>query len=186
MGEGWDRRCQGNEAKEWCPPPKLSSTRGREKTPNPPPLWGREKSTSPKRWPLIQFVWSLPPVGKNVYSIWITDLDSEQFAVRETATAELAKHGAAVLPALWKALADRPALETRHCLEQWITKQDHEAQTYEHHIKTIKITKISIYAATDGADISVETALSWLAELRSKERPCWISLAGSLSVWLLW
>jgi RNA polymerase sigma factor (sigma-70 family) len=57
---------------------------------------------------------------------WIADLNSEQFSAREKATTELEKHSAAVLPALRKALAERPAPETRRRLEQLIEKQERE------------------------------------------------------------
>jgi RNA polymerase sigma factor (sigma-70 family) len=60
---------------------------------------------------------------------WIADLDSEQFAVRETATTELEKLGAAVLDALRKALEKKPALETRRRLEPLIEKLEREEWT---------------------------------------------------------
>ena len=42
---------------------------------------------------------------------WIRDLDSDRFAVRDRAVAELAKLGDAAEPALRQALRDRPSLE---------------------------------------------------------------------------
>ncbi len=52
----------------------------------------------------------------------IADLDNEQFAVREEATAELEKIGEAALPAMRKAVENRPALEARRRLERLIEK----------------------------------------------------------------
>jgi hypothetical protein len=47
----------------------------------------------------------------------IADLDSEKFAVREAASHELERLGDEAEPALRRALADRPSLETRRRLE---------------------------------------------------------------------
>jgi hypothetical protein len=48
---------------------------------------------------------------------WIADLGSEKFAVRESATAGLLKVGEQAVPALRKALASPPSLETGRRLE---------------------------------------------------------------------
>src|SRR5207248_885379 len=48
---------------------------------------------------------------------WIADLDSDKFAVRQEATDSLLKVGEQALPALRKALAAAPPLETRKRLE---------------------------------------------------------------------
>jgi hypothetical protein len=47
----------------------------------------------------------------------IADLDSDEFAVREKARAELAKLGLSAEPALKKALAAKPSLEVRRRIE---------------------------------------------------------------------
>ena len=52
----------------------------------------------------------------------IADLDSKQFDVREQATSELEKVGAAAAPAMRKAIADKPALEVRQRMEQLLEK----------------------------------------------------------------
>jgi hypothetical protein len=52
----------------------------------------------------------------------ITDLDSEQFQVREKASQELEKMGEAAEPALLKALAGRPSEEARKRLERLVDK----------------------------------------------------------------
>src|SRR5262249_16071229 len=49
---------------------------------------------------------------------WIADLDSPQFTVRQQASAELEKIGDEAEPALKKALAVRPPLETRQRIEK--------------------------------------------------------------------
>lgn len=56
----------------------------------------------------------------------IADLDSDQFVVREKATAELEKLGAAALHVMRKALDDKLALETRRRLEPLIEKLERE------------------------------------------------------------
>jgi RNA polymerase sigma factor (sigma-70 family) len=57
---------------------------------------------------------------------WIADLDSEAFAVRDKATAELEKWGEGALPILRKALEARPGLEARRRLKELIDKQENQ------------------------------------------------------------
>jgi RNA polymerase sigma factor (sigma-70 family) len=57
---------------------------------------------------------------------WIADLDSDQFKIREKATAELEKLGPAALHAMRKAIDEKPRLETRRRLGQLIEKQERE------------------------------------------------------------
>ncbi len=66
------------------------------------------------------------PVDEKRVQQWIADLDSDQFAVREKATSELKKAGAAALHAMRKALAEKPALEKRRRLEPLIETQERE------------------------------------------------------------
>jgi WD40 repeat protein len=53
---------------------------------------------------------------------WIRELDSEEFAIRETATAELEKLGVLARELLRKALQDRPTPEMRRRLEMLLDK----------------------------------------------------------------
>jgi hypothetical protein len=69
---------------------------------------------------------AVAPAEEKQLRQWIADLDSDQFAVREKATAELEKLGPASLHALRKTLDDKPALETRRRLEQLLEKQERE------------------------------------------------------------
>lgn len=79
---------------------------------------------------------SIPDLRKRLHPVaivedkrlrqWIADLDNDQLAVREKATSELEKVGAAALHAMQKALADKPSLETRRRLEPLIEKQQRE------------------------------------------------------------
>ncbi len=66
------------------------------------------------------------PVDEERVQQWIADLDSDQFAVREKATSELKKAGAAALHAMRKALTEKPALEKRRRLEPLIEAQERE------------------------------------------------------------
>ncbi len=68
----------------------------------------------------------IAPADEKRLQQWIADLDSEQFAVREKATTELDKLGPAALHAMRKALADKPALETRRRLEPLIERLERE------------------------------------------------------------
>ncbi len=53
---------------------------------------------------------------------WIADLDHAEFDRREKAAAELEKMGEAAEPVLRAALADKPSLEVRRCLEHLLEK----------------------------------------------------------------
>jgi len=66
------------------------------------------------------------PVDEKRVQQWIADLDSDQFAVRERATSELKKAGAAARDAMRKALAEKPVLEKRRRLEPLIEMQERE------------------------------------------------------------
>ena len=52
----------------------------------------------------------------------LANLDSAEFAVRESATRELEKLGETALPGLHKALANQPSLEVRRRIEQILTR----------------------------------------------------------------
>jgi hypothetical protein len=58
-----------------------------------------------------------PPVHQDRIAQWIVDLDSDSFAVREKATAELKKQEDAVEPAIRRALTEKPSLEVRRRLQ---------------------------------------------------------------------
>ena len=53
---------------------------------------------------------------------WIADLDSEQFAVRQAAAANLLKVGEQAVPALRELLASSPPLETRKRAEDLVNR----------------------------------------------------------------
>ncbi|HZV07471.1 MAG TPA: sigma-70 family RNA polymerase sigma factor [Gemmataceae bacterium] len=71
-------------------------------------------------------LYPIAPADEKRLQQWIADLDSDQFAVREKATSELEKLGAAAVGTMQKALEAKPALETRRRLEQLIDKQERE------------------------------------------------------------
>jgi WD40 repeat protein len=61
----------------------------------------------------------------------IADLDSEQFAVRQKAAADLERLGEAAEDAIRKALAGKPSLEVRRCLERFVQQLQSENYTAE-------------------------------------------------------
>jgi WD40 repeat protein/beta-lactamase regulating signal transducer with metallopeptidase domain len=54
-----------------------------------------------------------PPIDLQKLERWVADLESEKFAVRQEASANLVKAGEQAVPALQKVLASKPAIETR-------------------------------------------------------------------------
>jgi RNA polymerase sigma factor (sigma-70 family) len=71
----------------------------------------------------------VPAVEEMRLTRLISELDNDQFHVREKATTELEKLGETALGALRKALDGQPALETRRRLEQLLEKQEHEQRS---------------------------------------------------------
>jgi hypothetical protein len=63
-----------------------------------------------------------PPPDLQQVAQWIADLGSDRFAVRQKATKELEKLGPAAEPALRKALAANPPLDTSRRLEQLLER----------------------------------------------------------------
>ena len=58
-----------------------------------------------------------PPLDPKLLASLIKDLDDERFAVREQATAELARRGELAVPALRQALENKPSLEVTQRIE---------------------------------------------------------------------
>jgi hypothetical protein len=77
----------------------------------------------------------LPPAGaldqvrRKQVERWLTDLDSDEAAVRDRASGELEKIGAAAEPMLRKALAGRPSLEQRKRIERLLETVEREQVT---------------------------------------------------------
>src|SRR5262249_11571251 len=62
------------------------------------------------------------PVDPQKVERWIADLESEKYAVRQEAAANLAKAGEQVVPALQKILSSQPTIETRKRVEELLDK----------------------------------------------------------------
>lgn len=60
---------------------------------------------------------------------WLTDLDSDQDAVRQQANAELEKRVVMTEPMLRKALTNRPSLDQRKRIERVLDRLEHERVT---------------------------------------------------------
>jgi HEAT repeat protein len=71
------------------------------------------------------------PVTEDHVKKLIADLDSETFAVRDSATKVLAELGEAAAPAMCKTLANKPPLETRKRLEELIQRIETKTLTTE-------------------------------------------------------
>jgi hypothetical protein len=62
---------------------------------------------------------------------WVADLDADDFAKRETASNELAKHLATAEPLLQECLANKPSLEARRRIENLLALMDSHALSQE-------------------------------------------------------
>jgi WD40 repeat protein len=69
------------------------------------------------------------PIAKERLAKLIADLDSDRFAVRESATKALAKLGELAVPALREALRDKPSPEVRKRLEELVKVKHVETRT---------------------------------------------------------
>jgi RNA polymerase sigma factor (sigma-70 family) len=83
---------------------------------------------------------------------WIKDLDSDDFARRQQATAELAKHGCLAEPALKKALEDRPSLEARRRIESLLNKLSTEEPTSGDELRGLRAVELLERLAQPEAD----------------------------------
>src|SRR5581483_3268089 len=62
------------------------------------------------------------PIDPQNLEKWVADLESDRFAVRQDASANLLKAGEQVVPALQKVLASQPTIETRLRVEGLLDK----------------------------------------------------------------
>lgn len=66
----------------------------------------------------------VPPVDPQRLAQLVADLDDDRFTVREKATAQLKELGESAVPALRKAIADRPSLELRRRAESLVKRAE--------------------------------------------------------------
>jgi hypothetical protein len=62
------------------------------------------------------------PIDPQKLEQWVAELESDKFAVRQEASANLVKAGEQVVPALQKVLASQPTIETRKRVEGLLDK----------------------------------------------------------------
>jgi hypothetical protein len=89
-------------------------------------MWGLAAAPARSVTFLRTKVRPVPPVewdGEQVRR-WITDLDSDEFQVRDAATRELERLGGLAKPALEKALATKPPLEAARRIERLLERLD--------------------------------------------------------------
>ena len=93
----------------------------------------------------------------------IADLDNDTFAVREKATVELEKLGERVQPALRKALANHPALETRRRIELVLEATSPENRGPEQR-RALFAVEVLVQAGTPEARRLLETLAAGAAD----------------------
>ena len=108
-------------------PPTTRSKRGVPSGPWPAPPAGRCRCSRTRWRPRAR-----PAADDRQVARLIADLDDDDFAVREKATAGLAKLGTAAEPALRQALKDRPPAESRRRLEALVSALEGATFTPEH------------------------------------------------------
>jgi hypothetical protein len=98
--------------------------------------------------------------------LWITDLDSNQFAARQKAAQALEQLADPAEPALRKALTGRPTLEARRRLEQLLDK--HEQRTRLETLRRLRAIAVLETIATAEAKRLLErlTEGNWTARVR--------------------
>jgi RNA polymerase sigma factor (sigma-70 family) len=124
-----------------------------------------------------------PPVDAGRIKRLIADLESDSFAVREQATAELKKLAELAHPALRQALADKPTLEVRRRIEQVLEATDLDKGSAAQR-QTVRAVEVLVQAGTaearrlleklaGGAPESLLTiaAKSGLQRLSKRSRP---------------
>jgi len=90
---------------------------------------GRDQAPGRVRRPKLPAA-SSGPVDAERVKQWMADLDSDQFAVREKATQQLAALGDAVAPALRKAQGGKQSVEARKRIDGLLAKLDEAPETY--------------------------------------------------------
>jgi WD domain, G-beta repeat len=93
----------------------------------------------------------------------IADLDSDKFAIRDQAAAELEQLGDAAAPALRQALAGAPSMEARERIETLLRRLDALPPS---RIRSLRAVEALEYAATPEARLLLEALAGGLAEAR--------------------
>ena len=96
---------------------------------------------------------------------WIADLDSDEFAVRQRAAAALEKLGEMAHPALRKALANKPTVETRRRIEQVLEATELSEPTPARR-QALRAVEVLIQAETPDAHRVLETLASGAPDAR--------------------
>jgi hypothetical protein len=95
------------------------------------------------------------------------DLDTNQFAVRESAKQELEKLGEIAAPACRKALEQKPSVEARRRLEALLEKQSREWQNpSSERLRTLRAVEVLEHIGTPEARQVLETLAKGAPEAR--------------------
>ncbi len=89
-------------------------------------------------------------VSREQIDRWIKDLDSDQFAVREKARAELENLGELAEPALRRILENKPTLEQRRRIEPMLAKLEAAIPSGES-LRSLRAVRVLEHAATPEA-----------------------------------
>jgi HEAT repeat protein len=95
------------------------------------------------------------PNGQDI-THWITDLDSEQFAVRERANEALEKIGDVAVPALRRKLAEKPSLEVSQRIERLLSKIE-EQQIDPQSLRALRAVEVLEHIGSPEAKQVLET-----------------------------
>jgi HEAT repeat protein len=112
-------------------------------------VWGLARTPEKTLSVLKDRIRPVKAVGRERLNRLIEDLDSDQFAIREQATAELEKLGELAEPTLRRILQGKPTLEQRRRIEPILAKLD--AIPSGEVMRSLRAVRVLEYAGTPEA-----------------------------------
>jgi hypothetical protein len=146
-------------------------------------IWAVSESPTTAAALLRERIVPVKAVDQGRLDQWITDLDSDKFAVREAASKALSALGELAGPSLEKALKAGPTLETRQRLEKLLTANRLQHDPTPGELRTLRAVQAMELAGTSEASATLrawaggaaghhltEAARTALARLKSREQ----------------
>ena len=135
-----------------------------------------EQASADSTLPLLEKLFnSAKPRGPTKFAALVADLDSDEFDVREKASAALAKAGIAALPELRKAMKSSPSVEVRRRVQEILEKLDADDWVPPEELRLLRLVEILERIGTPAAEklleqMAKEATVSDVAEQCER---CW-------------